>query len=286
MARKKGGSKKDPTSGKKSDSKRAKKDTGSQKTRGSGLEYDFMNTWVNFQEDMGKQIADVIQNQQEYHKDLNKKWLDMSGEITKKMTNSLPSDDAQAELQRTWERYMNEMKVKMDRFLNTELEAYDSLHDKWKPLSEEMTKAVMAMGTAKNVRQAQERLLRSWMDISREITTQMTKSIHLGTEEFKGLRVTWSNLLQDMGKVAKEMQDTNPEMADGLKVWDETTKKVNTLFMSQMDTDLEELTRRQTFWMQTMSDMSANFVKTVWDMNLKMFEKGMTEMPGRAPKRK
>jgi hypothetical protein len=133
----------------------------------------------------------------------------------------------------------------------------------------------MTLNKSKDVRSSQEKLLTSWIKLSQEMTAQMSKSIETGGEEFKEMRNSWFNLLTNMEKLASKIQESDPDMAESVKTWSETTKKLNDEFLTQMDSDLEEMTRRSNSWLHTMSDMSTSFVKAMWEINLKMLDTGV-----------
>lgn len=244
-------------------------------------ERNMFSFWMNFQEDMGRQVSKVIETQQQFHKDLNKRWSEMSDDIMKRLNVDLPADKQVAELQTMWEKYMKDMNRNLESFLASETEAFDALYARWKPLSEDMNKAIMALGTSKDLKGAQQKLLDSWLRITQAITDQMAQSAKFSSREIKGMRTAWSNLMGDMESFTRKYQESNPEMADTVKRWSDASKRINDLFLAQMDTDMTEVVRRQDFWVHTMSDMSTGFVKAMWETNMRLLEGGI---PG--PKRR
>jgi methyl-accepting chemotaxis protein len=271
---------------KKNDKKRSTRKTGTKKSRKSTTkkdeesEKDFFTSWMKFQEDLGTQIGEVIERQQAFHKDLNTKWSEMSDDMTERINKALPTDDSVKDLQGLWERYIKNMNKNMERFMESETQAFDTLHERWKPLSEEMNKVVLDLGKSKDVRSSQMKLIDSWIKISQEMTEQMSRSIETGGKEFKDLRGTWNDLMEDLNKMTIKLQESqsSTEVGDSIKTLAETTRKINELFIDQLDTDMVELTRRQDFWLRTMSDMSTGFVKAMWDMNLKLLEEGQRDV--------
>lgn len=233
---------------------------------------DLTKFWTDIQKNMGSQITQIMERQQRFYEDFSGKWTKVSGDISESMSKITVSNDQLSDIQRAWDKHQQRMNQSLESIMKSENEAFETLNAKWKSLSEDMSKAVMALGNPTDMRKAQERFLMTWTELSQEMTRQLARSIEMGNGEFKVLRDTWMEIVEDMDHQARDITEKNPEMADTMKGWVENSRELNKHLMDHLDTSSDDIVKLQTMWTHQLSNITSEFVKSVWDMNMKWFE--------------
>jgi len=243
---------------------------------------DLLRFWMDMQQDMGKQIAQLMEKQQKFYQDFNDRWMKISSEMNETMSKATMDNDKLDDIQRSWERNQQKMNQRLENIMKTENEAFEALNTKWKALSEDMGKAVVSLGNVTDMRKAQERFLMTWTEMSREMTRQMARSLEMGTGEFKVLRDTWLEVVEDMDRHARDIVEKDPHLQETFKGWTENTKDLSKELMDHMDNTSEDVTKLQNMWTHSLSNVTSEFVKSVWDMNMKWLEEtSKTAMKGK-----
>jgi len=233
---------------------------------------DLIRFWTALQQDMGNQITQIMDRQQRFYEDFSGKWTKVSAEITDSMSKATMSNDQLNEIQQTWDKHQQRMNQRLESIMKSESETYETLNAKWKALSEDMSKAVMSLGNVTDMRKAQERFLMTWTELSQEMTRQLARSIEMGSGEFKTLRDTWMEIVDDMDRQARELTEKDPGLADTMKGWNENSRELNKHLMDHLDASSDDVSKLQTMWTHQLSNITAEFVRSVWDMNMKWFE--------------
>ena len=236
------------------------------------MDTDIIRFWTDLQEDMGNQISQLLERQQKFYENFSGKWTKVSGDLTDTMSKATMSNSQFTDIQQVWEKHQQTMNQRLESIMKSENEAFETLSEKWKALSEDMSKAVMSLGNPTDMRKSQERFLMTWTELSQEMTRQMARSIEMGSGEFKVLRDTWLEIVEDMDRQAKDLTDKDPSLNETMKTWTETSRDLNKNLMDHLDASTEDVAKLQTMWTHSLSNITSEFVKSVWDMNLKWFE--------------
>ena len=243
------------------------------------VDTDLIKFWMDLQQDMGKQISQIMDRQQRFYEDFSGKWTKVSSEMTETMSKATMTNDQLGDIQQAWDRHQQRMNQRLDSIMKSENEAFESLNQKWKALSEDMSKAVMSLGNVTDMRKSQERFLMTWTELSREMTRQLARSIEMGSGEVKVLRDTWMDLVEDMDRHAKDLTERDPALGDTFKGWNENTKDLNKHILDHLDASTDDVAKLQTMWTHNLSNVTSEFVRSVWDMNMKWFEDNASKLP-------
>ena len=243
------------------------------------MDTDLIKFWTDLQEDLGKQITQIMERQQRFYEDFNGKWTKVSTEMTDTVSKATMNNDQLEDIQQVWENHAQKMNQRLESIMKSESETFETLNSKWKALSEDMSKAVMSLGNINDMRKSQERFLMTWSEMSQEMTRQMARSIEMGNGEFKVLRDTWMELVEDMDSKAREITERDPSLVETMKTWTDSSRELNKHLMDHLDTSAEDVSKLQTMWTRSLSNVTSEFVKSVWDMNMKWFEENASKLP-------
>ena len=243
------------------------------------IDTDLIKFWTNLQEDLGKQITQIMERQQRFYEDFNGKWTKVSTEMTDTVSKATMNNEQLEDIQQVWERHSQKMNQRLESIMKSESETFENLNGKWKSMSEDMSKAVMSLGNINDMRKSQERFLMTWTEMSQEMTRQMARSIEMGNGEFKVLRDTWTELVEDMDTKARDITERDPSLVETMKTWNDNSRELNKNLMDHMDNSAEDVSKLQTMWTRSLSNVTSEFVKSVWDANMKWYEENANKLP-------
>jgi|GEM_PF-6660393 len=243
------------------------------------MDTDLIKFWTDLQEDLGKQITQIMERQQRFYEDFNGKWTKVSTEMTDTVSKATMNNDQLEDIQQVWERHAQKMNQRLETIMKSETETFETLNGKWKSMSEDMNKAVMSLGNINDMRKSQERFLMTWAEMSQEMSRQMARSIEMGNGEFKVLRDTWMELVEDMDSKARDITERDPSLVETMKTWTDSSRELNKNLMDHMDNSAEDVSKLQTMWTRSLSNVTSEFVKSVWDMNMKWYEENASKLP-------
>jgi hypothetical protein len=243
------------------------------------VDTDLIKFWTNLQEDLGKQITQIMERQQRFYEDFNGKWTKVSTEMSDTVSKATMNNEQLEDIQAVWERHSQKMNQRLESIMKSESETFENLNGKWKTMSEDMSKAVMSLGNINDMRKSQERFLMTWTEMSQEMTRQMARSIEMGNGEFKVLRDTWTELVEDMDTKARDITERDPSLLETMKTWNENSRELNKNLMDHMDNSAEDVSKLQTMWTRSLSNVTSEFVKSVWDANMKWYEENANKLP-------
>jgi len=269
----KGGAK--PSKSQKSEQPKAQAATGTS----AKVDTDLIKFWTNLQEDLGKQITQIMERQQRFYEDFNGKWTKVSTEMSDTVSKATMNNEQLEDIQQVWERHSQKMNQRLESIMKSESETFENLNGKWKSMSEDMSKAVMSLGNINDMRKSQERFLMTWTEMSQEMTRQMARSIEMGNGEFKVLRDTWTELVEDMDTKARDITERDPSLVETMKSWNDNSRELNKNLMDHMDNSAEDVSKLQTMWTRSLSNVTSEFVKSVWDANMKWYEENANKLP-------
>jgi hypothetical protein len=247
--------------------------------KAGAMDTDLIRFWTDLQQDMGEQITQIMNRQQRFYEDFSGKWTKVSGDISETMSKATMNNDQLNDIQQSWDKHQQRMNQRLETIMKSESETFENLNVKWKALSEDMSKAVMSLGNVNDMRKAQERFLMTWAEMSQEMTRQMARSIEMGSGEFKVLRDTWMEIVEDMDRQARELTEKDPRLAETMKGWNENSRDLNKHLMDHLDASSDDVSKLQTLWTRSLSNITSEFVRSVWDMNMKMFEENAGKLP-------
>jgi hypothetical protein len=264
-------------------SSKSQKKTEQPKAQAAGtsvkMDTDLIKFWTDLQQDLGKQITQIMERQQKFYEDFNGKWTKVSTEMTDTVSKATMNNDRLEDIQQVWERHAQKMNERLETIMKSESETFETLNGKWKSMSEDMNKAVMSLGNVNDMRKSQERFLMTWAEMSQEMSRQMARSIEMGNGEFKVLRDTWMELVEDMDIKARDITERDPSLVETMKTWTESSRELNKHLMDHMDDSAEDVSKLQTMWTRSLSNVTSEFVKSVWDMNMKWYEENASKLP-------
>jgi len=244
----------------------------SAKVTDTGAGSDLIGFWRDMQQDLGEQITSIMEKQHRFYQDFNDRWTKVSSDMSETLGEATMESAQLDDIKQTWDKYAQRMNSRLEEFMRTENEAFEPLNEMWKALSDDMGKTVMSLGNVTDMRKAQERLLMTWTEISREMTRQMARSIEMGNGEFKALRDTWITMVEKMDSHARDLVEREPGLQEKFRGWTNGSKDLNKHIMDQLDSTTEDLTKLQTVWTHSMSNITAEFLRSMWNMNMKWFE--------------
>jgi len=245
----------------------------------SAMDTDLIRSWANIQEELGKQLAQLMERQQRFYEEFSGNWTKVSTKMTETMGKTTVSKDQFEDFRQVWDKHQQRITERLDNLMTPGNEAFEALTAKWKALSEGMSKTVASLGNVTDRRRAQEEFLMAWTELSQEMTGQLARSIQTGSGEVKAFRDAWFELVEDMDKQAHEMTERNPDLTNNLKDWTENSRILNKSLMEHLDASGEDISRLQNIWTNSLSNITSEFVKSVWSQNMRWFEENATKLP-------
>jgi gas vesicle protein len=237
----------------------------------SAVDSDRIRSWANIQEELGKQIAQLIERQQRFYEEFSGKWTKVSTKMTETTGRATVSKDQLEDFRQAWDRHQQRITEHLDNLIKPGNEAVEALNAKWKELSEGMSNTVVSLSNITDMRRAQVKLFTAWTELSQEMNRQLARSIPF--------RDAWFEIVEGMDETAREFGEKDPSLTEAMKTWTDTSKEMNKDLMNHLDNSTEDIANLQTMWMHSISNITAELVRSVWSNNMRWFEENATKFP-------
>jgi len=244
----------------------------------SAMDNDLMRSWANTQEELGNQIAQLIESQQRFYKEFSGKWTKVSAEITETMGKTTGSNYQFDDFRQVWDSHQQKITERLDNLMKPGNEAFEALNAKWKELSEGMSETVVSLGNVTDMRRAQEKVLNAWTELSQEITRLLAHSMQTGSGETKAFRDMWFEFVEEMDESVREFGEKDPGLTEAMKTWTDASKEMNKDVMNHLEDSTENVVKLHTMWTHSISNITAELVRSVWSQNMKWFEENATKL--------
>jgi len=244
-----------------SETRKAAVRTPSRNTAGAD---ELMSTWTDFQKNLNSQFSGMMATQKRYYGDLVEKWNAITDDISGKITEAGGRDVELNEMMSKWEHYQASMKKRIEEFIAMENVTFEALNQKWKDHSENVGETIKTLASGKDPKDLQKKVLDSWTDMTSEMNQRFKSGIETGNDGIKDLRDTWMGLMKDIEEQTREMRDATPEMTEAVAQWREASWKMNTEIMEYVDNTVDEMSKLQHSWYNSMTDMSNQIMNGMW----------------------
>ena len=82
-----------------------------------------------------------------------------------------------------------------------------------------------------------------------------------------------------MDSKARDITERDPSLVETMKSWNDNSRELNKNLMDHMDNSAEDVSKLQTMWTRSLSNVTSEFVKSVWDANMKWYEENANKLP-------
>ena len=90
-----------------------------------------MDSWTNFNNEMGNRLLNNVQTQQKEYEQVYSKWMDISRKVGTEVNKALNAEGEGAELYSVWKNYNNKIGNRLNKMVNSRAEMTSSLQKTW-----------------------------------------------------------------------------------------------------------------------------------------------------------
>ncbi len=249
-----------PRKQKKEQRSRASKTQTGKREENDNVYKDLFETWDNFSNEMGTEMANIIKESQTNYSVFTNQWMRFYEDTMAKSVQTEPVADVQ-KVTNVWNNYSDKLMNRMENLVTGSNKSFTSMENTWNEYVSKIGKELLKAANGDGDAMEPNELHRMWVEFSAQEMQDLFKSMNPTTADAQEILGIWHELNTNMQEVMNGTVKSNQAVYEELnKRWTESSAQMNKELTTFVDGYINGFARLQDTWSGSASNMGEHFM--------------------------